>query len=139
VGILWILISAISFSIYNVLQRKLINKYTPIQTTTYSIFAGTIILLAFLPKVLPELKNSVWQANLSVIIMGIVCSGIAYLLWSKALALADKTSDVTNVLFISPLLTAIMGFFTLLEIPSIGTWVGGVIIAVGIILFEKGK
>ena len=138
-GILWILISAISFSIYNILQRKLINKYTPIQTTTYSIFAGTIILLIFLPKVLPELKSSVWQANVSVIIMGILCSGIAYLLWSKALSLADKTSDVSNFLFISPLITTIMGFFTLFEIPSIGTWVGGVIIAIGIILFEKGK
>lgn len=138
-GLLWILISAISFSIYNILQRKLVNKYTPIQTTTYSIFAGTIILLAFLPKVLPELKSSVWQANVSVIIMGIVCSGIAYLLWSKALSLADKTSDVSNFLFVSPLLTTIMGFFTLFEIPSIGTWVGGVIIFLGIILFEKGK
>jgi len=139
IGILWILISAFSFSIYNILQRKLINKYTPIQTTTYSIFAGTIILLAFLPKVLPELETSVWQANVSVIVMGIVCSGIAYLLWSKALYLADKTSDVSNFLFISPLLTTIMGFFTLFEIPSIGTWVGGVIIFLGIILFEKGK
>ena len=139
IGILWILISAFSFSIYNILQRKLINKYTPIQTTTYSIFAGTIILLAFLPKVLPELETSVWQANVSVIVMGIVCSGIAYLLWSKALYLADKTSDVSNFLFISPLLTTIMGFFTLFEIPTIGIWVGGAIIFLGIILFERGK
>lgn len=138
-GVLWILISAFSFSIYNILQRKLVNKYTPIQTTTYSIFTGTIILLAFLPKVLPELKNSVWQANLSVIIMGIVCSGIAYLLWAKALALADTTSEVSNFLFVSPLLTTIIGFFTLFEIPSIGTWIGGAIIFLGIIFFEKGK
>jgi Predicted permeases len=139
VGVLWILISAFSFSIYNILQRKLINKYTPIQTTTYSIFTGTAILLVFLPKVLPELKNSVWQANISVIIMGVVCSGIAFLLWSKALSLADKTSEVSNFLFVSPFLTTIMGFFTLFEIPSIGTWIGGGIIFLGIILFEKGK
>jgi drug/metabolite transporter (DMT)-like permease len=138
-GVLWILISAISFSIYNILQRKLVNKYTPMQTTTYSIFAGTIILVAFLPKVLPELKNSFWQANVSVIIMGVVCSGIAYLMWSKALALAEKTSEVSNFLFVSPLLTTLMGFFTLFEIPSIGTWLGGAIIFLGIILFEKGK
>lgn len=138
-GVLWILISAFSFSIYNILQKKLINKYTPIQTTTYSIFTGTIILLVFLPKVLPELKSSVWQANVSVIIMGIICSGIAYLLWSKALSLAEKTSEVSNFLFISPLLTTIMGFFTLFEIPSIGTWVGRTIIFLGIIVFEKGK
>ncbi len=138
-GVLWILVSAFSFSIYNILQRKLVNKYTPIQTTTYSIFTGTIILLIFLPKVLPELKNSVWQANVSVIIMGVVCSGIAYLLWSKALYLADKTSEVSNFLFVSPLLTTIMGFFTLFEVPSIGAWIGGGIIFLGIILFEKGK
>jgi drug/metabolite transporter (DMT)-like permease len=138
-GVLWILISAFSFSIYNILQRKLVNKYTPMQTTAYSIFSGTIILLVFSPKVLPELNNSIWQANVSVIIMGVVCSGIAYLLWSKALSLADKTSEISNFLFISPLLTTIMGFFTLSEIPSTGTWVGGAIIFLGIILFERGK
>lgn len=139
IGILWILISSLSFSAYNILQRKLSNKYTAMQTTAYSIFAGTITLLPFLPSVWSELNNSARQANASVIIMGVVCSGIAYLLWSKALTLADKTSDVSNFLFVSPLLTTIIGFFTLFEIPGIGTWIGGVIITVGIVLFEKWK
>lgn len=139
IGVLCILASAISFSIYNILQRKLVNKYTPMQTTAYSIFTGTIILSLLLPKVLPELKSSAWQANVSVIIMGVACSGIAYLLWSKALSLADKTSEVSNFLFISPLLTTIFGFIALSEIPSMGTWIGGAIIFLGTILFEKGK
>lgn len=138
-GVLWILISAISFSLYNILQRKLVNRYTPIQTTTYSIFTGTIILLPFLPKVLPELKNSIWQANVSVIIMGVFCSGIAYLLWSKALSLSEKTSEVSNFIFVSPFLAIVMGFFTLFEIPSVGAWIGGAIIFLGIILYERGK
>lgn len=138
-GILWILVAALSFSIYNIVLRKLKGKYTPIQITAYSIFAGTLLLLLFLPKVFHELKYSVWQANASVIIMGVFCSGIGYLLWSKALALAKRTSEVTNYLFLSPLLTTMLGVFTLWEIPNLSTWLGGAIIMIGMILFEKGK
>lgn len=139
VGILWILLAALSFSAYNIVLRKLNGKYTPIQITAYSIFAGTILLLFFLPGVAQELRHSVWQANVSVIILGVACSGIGYLLWSKALALAERTSEITNLLFLSPLLTTVLGVLILWEIPGISTWIGGAIIMFGMILFEKGK
>lgn len=139
VGVLWILLAALSFSVYNIVLRKLNHKYTPIQITAYSIFAGTILLLFFLPGTLSELRHSVWQANISVIVLGVICSGIGYLLWSKALALAERTSEVTNYLFLSPFLTTVLGVVLLYEIPGISTWIGGAIIMAGMVLFEKGK
>lgn len=136
-GILWILISAFSFTAYNILLKKVAGKYTPLQATAYSIFAGTILLLPFLPGTLPELHNTVWQAGASVIIMGVVCSGIAFLLWSKALYLADKTSNVSNYLFLSPLVTTLIGIIALSEMPSTGTWIGGALITAGTLVFDR--
>lgn len=137
IGILWILVSALSFTAYNILLKKVANKYTPLQATAYSIFAGTILLLPFLPNTLPELNNTVWQAGASVIVMGVVCSGIGFLLWSKALYLADKTSDVSNYLFLSPLITTLIGILALAEMPSIGTWIGGALITAGTLVFDR--
>jgi hypothetical protein len=37
-------------------------------------------------------------------------NAIDYLWWSKAFFVAAKTSDVTNFMFITPLLAALMGF-----------------------------
>ncbi|MDF2544532.1 MAG: protein of unknown function transrane [Herbinix sp.] len=136
-GVLWILVAAVSFSLYNILQRKLTKSYTPFQTTSYCILSSTLLLLVFLPQSLPDLKHSTPEAIISVLAMGIFCSGVAYTLWSKALALAPKTSDVTNYIFLSPFLSALLGAVILGEIPNIGTLIGGLIVMVGMFLFEK--
>ena len=72
--------------------------------------------------------------------LGMMPSALAYFFWGKALSLANKTNDVTNFLFVSPLLSTILGFILLKEVPNLGTFVGGAIIIFGIILFNlKGK
>ncbi len=49
-GVNWMLGAALSFAIYNMLQRKILKKYTSLQSTTYSIFAGTILLGSFFER-----------------------------------------------------------------------------------------
>ncbi len=135
-GIYWILIASVSFSIYNILQRKLTQRYTPVQTTSYSMLTSTVLLLVFLPNSIPELRVASPLAIISVLILGIGCSGVAYTLWSRAIALAPKTSDVTNYIFVSPFLTAILGAIMLGELPNMGTVIGGLIVMLGLLLFE---
>ncbi len=75
-----------------------------------------------------------------IIYLGVFPSAIAYFLWGTALALAEKTSDVTNFMFVTPLLAVVMGFFIIGEVPSMGTFLGGAIIIAGLILFNlKGR
>ena len=67
-------------------------------------------------------------------------SATAYLLWSKAFSIANKTSDVTNFQFLTPLLSTAMGFAMLGEIPSAATIIGGLLIVASITVFGlKGK
>jgi drug/metabolite transporter (DMT)-like permease len=67
-------------------------------------------------------------------------SAIAYFLWGTALSLAEKTNEVTNFMFITPLLSSLLGFMLLKEVPSMGTFIGGTIIILSIVLFNlKGK
>jgi drug/metabolite transporter (DMT)-like permease len=56
------------------------------------------------------------------------------------MSLAKKTSDVSNFQFLTPLLSTVMGFAMLGEIPTAMTMVGGLIIIASIVVFGlKGK
>ena len=139
-GIVWTLCAAIVFCIYNIYQRKLSSLgYQPNEIVTYSMICGTILLLFFLPKGITELTTASFSQIGVLLLLGIFSSGIAYVLWGKALSIAEKTSDVTNFMFVTPLLSTILGFLFLKEIPSMGTLIGGVMILIGLVLFQLAK
>lgn len=135
-GILWTMLAAMLVSIYNLLQRRLTQRYTPLQATAYSIFAGTVLLLLFLPETIPQLASAPLIPLGAVILMGIFPSTVGYVCWSKALSITQKTSTVTNYMFLTPFLSTLLGFFLILEIPGISTVVGGLIILLGLVLFR---
>lgn len=79
-------------------------------------------------------------ATWPAIYLGVMPSAIAYYFWSKALVLAERTSEVTNYLFVNPLMAAIIGFIMLRETPDIGTYIGGIVIILSVIIFNfKGN
>ncbi len=100
---------------------------------------GAILFLFFLPNAVTELATASSIQILVVLSLGIFSSGVAYVLWGKALSIAEKTSEVTNFMFVTPLLSTILGFLFLKEIPSMGTFIGGTMILIGLVLFQFGK
>ncbi len=138
-GALWMLLAALFFSGYNLVQRIITKKYSAFQTTAYSIFTGLIILCVFLPQAIPQVLSASWKELAVVLYMGVLPSAVAYIWWAKALSMANKTSDVTNFMFVSPLLTSIMGFFIIMEIPPVSTVIGGIIIIIGLVLFSRSN
>ena len=139
-GIVWTLLSAIVFCIYNLYQRKLVALgYDSFEIVTYSMVCGAILFLFFLPNAVTELATASSIQILVVLSLGIFSSGVAYVLWGKALSIAEKTSEVTNFMFVTPLLSTILGFLFLKEIPSMGTLIGGAMILIGLVLFQLAK
>lgn len=141
IGILWMSGSAFVFSGYNVLNRKFSRMgYSAMEVVTYSLFFGTIPMLVFLPQTVNDLTNSDLTANLAALYLGVMPSAVAYYFWSRAIVLARQTSEVTNYLFVNPLVASVIGFLMLQEIPDPGTFIGGTIIIVSVIIFTmKGN
>lgn len=139
IGILWMLGSAVCISVYNLFQRHYIKKYTALQTTAYSIFTGTLLLLINIPHAVVQLVSAPIRPLLAILFMGIFPSAIAYLWWSNALSTAEKTSDVTNFMFVTPFLATFLGFLMIGEIPTLSTIVGGGIILAGLFMFQRVK
>lgn len=136
-GILWTMGAAIVFCIYNLLNRKLsASGYSSVEIVTFGMISGAIIMMFCLPETVTELADASSLNIVIAICLGIFPSATSYLLWAKAIELAEKTNEVTNYMFITPLLSTIMGFILLNEIPDMGTIIGGIAIITGVILFS---
>lgn len=80
IGLLWLFIAALALSFYNLLQRKLTQRYTALQTSGFSIFFGTILLAVFLPASVPEAVNAPGMQWIYLAVLGIFSSAIAYVI-----------------------------------------------------------
>ena len=136
-GVLWLLIAALCLASYNILQRKLTKTYSALQASTYSIFFATIMLCIFLPGSINKAIHAPLIQMLYVLILGVFSSAIAYIAWAKAISLAEKTTYVSNYMFVTPFLTTILGFIMIKEIPDKATMLGGIIILSGLFIFNK--
>lgn len=137
-GLLWLLLAALTLSIYNLLQRKLTQRYTALQTSTCSIFFGTVLLAVFAPAAIREVPQAPAIQFLYLAILGICSSAIAFVAWAKAFSKAKQTSQVSNYMFVTPFLTSILAFVISGEVPDAATLVGGGIILVGVLIFNFG-
>ncbi len=136
-GVIWIVLAMLCFTAYNLLARFLTGKYSSLEITEYSLLIAGITFLFFTPAAVTRTHAYPWKGVLDVIVMGLVCSGAAYVLWAQAMKEAENTVMVSNLLFLEPVLTSIFGYLFLHEIPSVGTVIGGIIILAGLLLFSK--
>lgn len=141
IGALWTFAAVIFFATYNLINRRLENLgYESMEIITYSVCCGAIETLPFLPNSIVQLQAASSTAIIGVVVLALTGTAISYYTWSKAIEYADKLTEVTNYMFISPFVTAILGWIMLGEIPSVGTYIGGTIIMISVIIFSlKGK
>ena len=137
-GLAWLFLAALSLSTYNILQRKLTKKYTAMQASTYSIFAGTLMLAIFSPTAFRELAAAPAIQYVYVLLLGVFPSAIAYVSWSVAFSKAERTSQVSNYTVLTLFFTSLLGIVILGEMPNTATLVGGGITLAGVLLFNYG-
>ena len=136
-GILWILLAALCISAYNLLQRRLTKTYSGMQSCTLAMFFGTLMLAVFAPVAVQEAAAAPTMQIVIIICLGVFSSAVAYLLWSKAIEKASHTSYVSNYMFLTPFLTALLGYVLAGEALRLSTLIGGAIILSGALLFNK--
>ena len=137
-GMLWVFLAAISLSAYNLIVRHLTKRYTSLQTSAFSIFAGAILLMVFLPQAAGEVPQVPSKILLYLIFMGVFASALAYATWAKAFSKAPKTSQVSNYMFLTPFVTGILEFFLTGALPDLATILGGIVIFAGLFVFTFG-
>jgi drug/metabolite transporter (DMT)-like permease len=137
-GILLVLISVISLSIFDVIQKKLLKKYTPLELTSYFIWAGTFFLVFFNGTLFNDLKTASMLSILSVIYLGVFPGAISYLVWSKLLS-KHQITNISTVFYIVPLFAILIAFVCLNEIPSFISIIGGIIALSGVVVVNYAE
>lgn len=138
-GVLWVFAGACLVGVYNVTQRMFTRKYSAFQTICYSIWAGTILLIPFLPGSFPQISTAELTHTGIVLFLGVCSTALAYGLWTKALSLAETTSHVTVFMFVTPFLATLWGYILMSEALTPATLAGGAIIIAGLVLFHNSK
>ena len=69
--------------------------------------------------------------------LAFLSSALGFVFWSYALEHAEKVSDVTNFMYISPIVAAIVAAFLLGEIPNMGLYIGVPVILGSLYLFNR--
>ena len=138
-GILYMLAGCLLLSLYNISQRYLTKKYSSFDVSMYSMLIGGVLLVIYSPSSVGNMFNISFSSLILIIYMSIFPSIISYFFWTKAFELAKHTTEVTSFMFVTPVLATLMGIIILGDIPKLSTLVGGVVIILGMILFNKTK
>lgn len=134
---LLIVLAAIAWGLYFNLYKKFALNYDALSMMCYIIWFGTLPLLFYSAHLPSEILHATWQANMSVVLLGIFPSAMAYVLWGYVLKNMPLTI-ASNFLYCSPIVAMSLAVLFLNEKPSIIVLLGGVII-VGSLVWMNWK
>ncbi len=131
-----IVLAAVCTSAYNVVQKRVMARYRPLEFTTYVIWAGTIPMLAFLPGLVRAVGAAPMAATASALYLGVFPGAVAYVLWVAALA-RFPASALASYLYLNPVLAIVIAWIWLSEVPTALTMLGGVVAIAGAALASR--
>ncbi|MGD9079794.1 MAG: DMT family transporter [Desulfobacterales bacterium] len=131
-GVVFVLLAAITNAIYFILQKPLLMKYRPLEVISYSTWIATLMLLPFGRGVVRVFSTANMSATAAVIYIGIA-TVVAHICWSKILSKIEA-SKAAVFLYTVPVMTIIIGYLWLRELPSLISCAAGAIILGGVTL-----
>ncbi len=132
-GSFWIVLAAFSTSLYFVFQKPLHSRYSALEITTYTLWAGTLWMLPFSKGLLTAIEKAPLSATLSALYLGVGPAALAYALWNYALG-RMPASRVTSFLYLSPVLAIAIAWLWLGELPTALTVLGGGVAVAGVVV-----
>jgi drug/metabolite transporter (DMT)-like permease len=128
-----ILAAAITASVYLVLQKHFLGRYSALEFTAYSIWFGLLFMLPFGGGLYSALRGAPLSATLAVLYLGICPGALAYVAWAYVMT-HGPAGRTSSLLYVIPVLAIFIAWIWLGEIPRSQSLVGGVIALAGVVL-----
>jgi drug/metabolite transporter (DMT)-like permease len=137
-GDILVLIGAAAWSVYTVLSKPMLSRYSALKLTALAMAAGTPFIVLFsIPQLLAQDWATVsWQGWLGLFFSGSMAIALAYIIWNSGVSKVGgaRTAVYSNL---SPVVAAIFAWLTLGEAITIFMVVGAAMIFLGIYLTRK--
>jgi len=102
-----VLLAAVCQASQFVLQKPLLPRYGALSTTAFLVFAGTILLLPFLPEGIAALPGASRATILATLYLGLFPAALAYAAWSYALAHFPVGRTTMSLYLVAPIATGL--------------------------------
>jgi drug/metabolite transporter (DMT)-like permease len=136
-GVGLVLLATLATSLFFVLQRPYLKRYTPFQMTAIGIWAGTALMAAiWLPGLVPAIRHAPAAATMSIIYLGVLPGALAYVTWAYALSRVPASLLGTS-LYLEPPIAIAIAFVWLGELPPALTVLGGLVAIAGVVISSR--
>lgn len=137
-GNLFLGIAAITWGLYSVLIRYVSRKYPQLDTLTITLMTFVGGMLLVVPASIIELtQRSIGTIDGAVIVgvlyLGLIAMAAAMWLWNRAFAILNA-SAASLLFFVQPISGVLLGMLFLQQNPTPNIWIGGLLIAAGVML-----
>ena len=130
-----ILASAFTWAVYSAVNKKISLAYPPMMTILFLFLMMAIIISPF--TINDAAVQSVIHLSavswVSILFLGILCSGAAYVMWASALK-EMESAKVGAFLYFEPFVTVIASWIILNEKITLLMLLAGIIITLGVVL-----
>ncbi|HMN23261.1 MAG TPA: DMT family transporter [Ignavibacteriaceae bacterium] len=137
-GDLLVLSSAFTWGIYSMVNKKISLNYSPLMTILYLFIMMAIIIVPFTINAI-TIKSVINLSSIGwigILFLGLLCSGVAYVIWSYALR-EMESAKVGAYLYFEPFVTVVAAWVFLREDITLLMILSGLIITAGVFLVNK--
>lgn len=133
-----VLVSAVNWAVFSVLSRKALKNHPAIQMLFYTMFFGWIFTSIWLVSTarFAEIESLSPHGWISILFLGILCTGIAYIFWFDALK-ELTASQVGSFLYLEPLVTVVLAGLLLQEPLFLAAFLGGALVLAGVWIVNR--
>ncbi|HEX7358047.1 MAG TPA: DMT family transporter [Ignavibacteriaceae bacterium] len=137
-GDLLVLSSSFTWGIYSMINKKISLNYSPVMTILYLFIMMSIIILPFTinEAAVSSVINLSLMGWISILFLGLLCSGVSYVIWAYALR-EMESAKVGAYLYFEPFVTVITAWFFLREDITLFMILSGLVITLGVFLVNK--
>ncbi|EOB9402018.1 TPA: DMT family transporter [Staphylococcus aureus] len=132
-GVFIISLASFSESLYFTFQKKYIEKYGFIAFTLYTIMASSPFMLIFIPEIINDIHGATFTSIVSVLYLAIFPTIIPYVLLAYIVK-SVGVSDATMSLYLTPIVSLLLSYLLLDELPTTLAIIGGLITLLGVSL-----
>lgn len=134
----WVVVAAtVVQGIYHPLTKPLLARYTGLEVATYTMVAGTVLILPLVPSTLASMRLADGPSWWAAVYLGLVPSAVGIVWWGYAVARLPVSSS-TSLLYLVPAVAVVIAYLWLGEVPRARELLGGLVAIGGVVLVTQG-